>query len=71
MLSVGDRVTCTYRGSHVGEVLDVLDDRAWRKDWSRGQREEYLAQFGRTATPVLWPWGVMLDTTKDLHPVGC
>ena len=24
MLSVGDRVTCTYRGSHVGEVTRAV-----------------------------------------------
>lgn len=74
----GQRVTCHYRGEHVGKVLALDDPRAWAntlafpqdKPNRRAVKEHLLKHptAGVTSIPVLYKFGVQWDRRDALSP---
>ena len=76
----GQRVTCSYRGEHVGKVLGLDDPRAWAntlafpqdKPNRRAVKEHLLRHptAGVKSIPVLYKFGVQWDRRDCLSPVS-
>jgi len=74
----GQRVTCSYRGEHVGKVLALDDPRAWANTLAfpedrpdRRSVKEHLLRHptvGVTSVPVLYKFGVQWDRRDALSP---
>lgn len=74
----GQRVTCTYRGEHVGKVLALDDPRAWANTLAfpqdkpnRRTVKEHLLRHptvGIKSIPVLYKFGVQWDRRDCLSP---
>ena len=74
----GQRVTCRYRGEHVGKVLALDDPRAWANSIAfpqdrpnrRAVKEHLLRHptVGVKSIPVLYKFGVQWDSRDCLSP---
>lgn len=76
----GQRVTCSYRGDHVGKVLSIDDPRAWANTAAfpqdrpspRAVKEHVLRHptAGVASIPVLYKFGVQWDRRDSLSPAN-